>query len=55
LARGTPLKHITRHVLGLYLGQPGARHFRRVLTEGVARADAGWGLIEQALAVVEKA
>ena len=55
LARGTPLKHITRHVLGLYLGQPGARQFRRVLSEGATQAQAGWALIEQALAVVEKA
>lgn len=55
LARGTPLKHITRHVLGLYLGQPGARQFRRVLSEGATQARAGWALIEQALAVVEKA
>ncbi len=54
LARGTALKHITRHLLGLYLGQPGARRFRRVLTEGAVRADAGWGLIEQALAQVER-
>ena len=54
LARGTALKHITRHLPGLYLGQPGARRFRRVLTEGAVRADAGWGLIEQALAQVER-
>ena len=54
LARGTALKHITRHLLGLYLGRPGARRFRRVLTEGAVRADAGWGLIEQALAQVER-
>ncbi|MHB8571123.1 MAG: tRNA-dihydrouridine synthase, partial [Metallibacterium sp.] len=54
LARGTALKHITRHVLGLYLGQPGARQFRRVLTEGAARTAADWGLIEQALAQVER-
>ena len=54
LARGTALKHITRHLLGLYLGQPGARRFRRVLTEGAVCADAGWGLIEQALAQIER-
>jgi tRNA-dihydrouridine synthase A len=55
LLRGTPLKYITRHLLGLYLGQRGARQFRRVLTEGAVRGDASWGLIEQALAVVETA
>jgi tRNA-dihydrouridine synthase A len=54
LARGTALKHITRHLPGLYLGQPGARRFRRALTEGAVRADTGWELIEQALAQVER-
>ncbi len=29
LARGTQLKHITRHILELYQGEPGARGFRR--------------------------
>ncbi|HTV86451.1 MAG TPA: tRNA dihydrouridine(20/20a) synthase DusA [Dyella sp.] len=50
LARGTALKHITRHLLGLYQGQPGARGFRRALSEGAHLAGAGWALIEQALA-----
>ena len=42
LARGTRLHAITRHVLGLFRGVPGARAFRRHLaTEGVKRgADA---------------
>jgi tRNA-dihydrouridine synthase A len=50
LARGTALKHITRHVLGLYQGEPGARAFRRALSEGAHAPGAGWALIEQALA-----
>ncbi|HEX8778112.1 MAG TPA: tRNA dihydrouridine(20/20a) synthase DusA [Rhodanobacter sp.] len=50
LRRGTALKHITRHLLGLYQGEPGARGFRRVLSEGAHLPGAGWGLIEQALA-----
>ncbi|WP_082190115.1 tRNA dihydrouridine(20/20a) synthase DusA [Frateuria defendens] len=50
LARGTALKHITRHLLGLYQGEPGARGFRRRLSEGAHRPGAGWALIEQALA-----
>ncbi|WP_428309101.1 tRNA dihydrouridine(20/20a) synthase DusA [Hydrocarboniphaga sp.] len=33
LAAGTPLKHITRHLLGLYRGQAGGRQFRRTLSE----------------------
>jgi tRNA-dihydrouridine synthase A len=49
LAQGGALKHITRHVLGLFHGQPGGRAFRQVLSEGAHRADAGWSLVERAL------
>ncbi|WP_240669183.1 tRNA dihydrouridine(20/20a) synthase DusA [Dyella sp. M7H15-1] len=52
LARGTLLKHITRHLLGLYQGEPGARGFRRILSEGAHQPGAGWSLIEQAIASV---
>ncbi|HEY6940577.1 tRNA dihydrouridine(20/20a) synthase DusA [Dokdonella sp.] len=50
LARGDRLQHITRHVLGLYQGLPGARMFRRVLSEQAHRADAGWDVVEAAIA-----
>jgi len=50
LARGDRLQHITRHVLGLYQGLPGARAFRRMLSEQAHRADAGWDVIGQAMA-----
>ncbi|WP_234411250.1 tRNA dihydrouridine(20/20a) synthase DusA [Rhodanobacter thiooxydans] len=50
LARGTALKHISRHLLGLYQGEPGARGFRRILSEGAHLPGAGWALIERALA-----
>ncbi|HEX7342521.1 MAG TPA: tRNA dihydrouridine(20/20a) synthase DusA [Rhodanobacteraceae bacterium] len=53
LAAGAQLKHITRHVLGLYQGQPGARRFRRVLSDGAHATGADWALVEQALAAVE--
>jgi len=49
LARGTGLKHISRHLLGLYQGEPGARGFRRSLSEGAHLPGAGWALLEQAL------
>ncbi len=49
LARGTALKHISRHLLGLYQGQPGARAFRRTISEGAHLPGAGWALLEQAL------
>jgi len=50
-ARGVAVKHITRHVLGLFHGQPGGRAFRQVLSEGAPRRDAGWDLLEAALAI----
>lgn len=49
LQRGTALKHICRHLLGLYQGEPGARVFRRTLSEGAHLPGAGWALLEQAL------
>jgi tRNA-dihydrouridine synthase A len=30
---GTPIRHIARHMLGLYAGQPGARAWRRTISE----------------------
>jgi len=37
---GAQLNHITRHILGLYQGVPGARKFRRHLSENAYRKDA---------------
>jgi len=54
LDRGVPLKHIVRHVLGLFAGQPGGRAFRQVLSEGAHKPGAGWSLVEQALALTER-
>jgi len=51
LAGGTTkLKHITRHLLGLFQGLPGARGFRRELSERAHRDEAGWEVIASALA-----
>ncbi|MDX1732741.1 MAG: tRNA dihydrouridine(20/20a) synthase DusA [Halioglobus sp.] len=41
MAAGCQLNHITRHVLGLYQGVPGARKFRRHLSEHAFRKGAG--------------
>ena len=40
LARGERLSWIARHMLGLYAGQPGAKEFRRQLSEGARAPDA---------------
>lgn len=52
LQQGGPLNHISRHILGLFNGQPGARQFRRYLSENAFRKDAGCHTIEEALAKV---
>ena len=50
LASGVPLRHISRHILGLFHGQPGGRAYRQVLSEGTHLPGAGWELVERALA-----
>jgi tRNA-dihydrouridine synthase A len=50
LAEGVPLKSITRHMLGLFNGLPGARAWRRHLAEQAHRPGAGPEVIEAALA-----
>jgi tRNA-dihydrouridine synthase A len=49
LARGERLSAITRHMLGLYGGQPGAREFRRRLSEGARVPDAGPDLFRHSI------
>ena len=41
LTAGAHLNHITRHILGLYQGVPGARKFRRHLSENAYKKTAG--------------
>ena len=53
LEAGGKLHQVTRHMLGLFAGRPGARQFRRILSEGAARQGAGVELVEEALSVVE--
>ena len=55
LVAGGRLNQITRHMLGLFAGRPGARVWRRMLSEGAHRPGAGPALLEQALAEIELA
>ncbi|HEY0963450.1 MAG TPA: tRNA dihydrouridine(20/20a) synthase DusA [Pseudomonadales bacterium] len=52
LAAGTPLHHMTRHMLGLFQGQPGGKRFRRHLSENVHRGKAGIDVLHAALATL---
>jgi tRNA-dihydrouridine synthase A len=49
LARGGRLAPIVRHMLGLYAGEPGARQFRRTLSEGARAPGAGADLLQRAI------
>ena len=51
LANGGLLKHIVRHVLGLFAGQPGGRAFRQVISEGAHKPGADWSLVEHAISL----
>jgi len=55
LTRGMRLNMITRHMIGLAAGRPGARRFRQILTVEACRKGAGPEIIEQALAALEPA
>lgn len=52
LARGTHLHAMTRHILGLFQGCPGARAFRRHISENALRPGAGIEVIRDAAALV---
>ena len=49
LAEGVRLAAMTRHMLGLFAGRPGARRWRRVLTEEGTRPGSGLAALDRAL------
>jgi tRNA-dihydrouridine synthase A len=53
MARGIRLHGITRHMLGLFTGVPGARMFRRHLSEEGVKSGAGIGVLREALDLVQ--
>jgi len=54
LSEGSSLHSMTRHMLGLFAGQPGARQWRRILSEQAPRKGAGLEVLHDALAAVEE-
>ena len=52
LDAGVPLGHISRHLLELFQGMPGARAFRRLISENAHKPDAGVKLLRDALAKI---
>jgi len=55
LAEGGRLHNVTRHMLGLFAGQPGARAWRRVLSEGATVPGAGLEVLDAALGALPRA
>ena len=50
VALGVPVKHVSRHMLGLFQGLPGARRWRRYISENAHVDSANTRLLEDALA-----
>jgi len=50
---GVAVKHISRHVLGLFQGIPGAKAWRRYLSENAWRDDKNTNLLLQAQAAMK--
>ena len=53
LASGGRLNHISRHILGLYQAVPGAKIWRRTLSQNAHLKDAGYDVIKSALDLVQ--
>ncbi len=52
LDKGGKLAQVTRHMLGLFTGRPGARTWRRILSEGAHRPEADASLVLEAMSHV---
>jgi tRNA-dihydrouridine synthase A len=46
---GIPVKHISRHMLGLFQGLPGAKRWKRWISENAHKQDADYRLLAKAL------
>ena len=55
LERGARLHHVTRHMLGLFTGVPGARRWRRFISEHACRKDADERVLIESLGVFDRA
>ena len=52
IAAGGRLAHVTRHMMGLFHGRPGARRFRQILSTDATRTGAGPEVLMQAYAAL---
>ncbi len=54
VAQGGRLYNVVRHILGLYRGEPGARAFRRYLSENAVGADTPVAVLDDAIAAMRE-
>ncbi len=54
LKQGTSLRHISRHILGLFHGQAGGKQFRRFLSENAYKQDADIQTLQVALRMMQE-
>ena len=54
LERGVPLNAMTKHLLGLFNGRPGARQFRRHLSENATKRGADLSVLREALSFLNR-
>nr|WP_278520302.1 tRNA dihydrouridine(20/20a) synthase DusA [Brucella anthropi] len=55
IATGGRLSHVSRHMVGLFTGQPGARRWRQILSTDATKPGANSDVLRQAYAVVTEA
>jgi len=55
IAAGGRLSHVSRHMVGLFTGQPGARRWRQILSTDATKPGATSDVLRQAHAVVTEA
>ena len=55
LAAGTNLHTMTRHMLGVFAGRPGARRYRRHISENATKPGAGLAVLDDAIGLVRDA
>ena len=55
LAAGTNLHAMTRHMLGIFAGRPGARAYRRHISENATKPGAGLSVFDDAIGLVRDA
>jgi tRNA-dihydrouridine synthase A len=54
IEQGAHIKHMTRHILGLFQGQPGAKKWRRYISENAYLKDANSDVIKNAFVEVNQ-